>query len=190
MSYAESLNSGKIGQSLTKSMDNIKLSSEVSPAEVQSMLYKYGKNQKQIQPQSQVLNQTQPQTQNTPQIQPQAQADSFTMNNTPKAQNIQTYQAQPNYTNYQVQPNYQNYQPASYQAPLYNQPAQTQYQTPPNAQNVPTQYQNYQMTNSYPLVQTANNYAASTNAVNAYSAQNQPSTDGQNLNVTTQNQAV
>lgn len=181
MSYAESLNSGKIGQSLTKSMDNIKLSSEVSPAEVQSMLYKYGKNQKQIQPQSQVSNQTQPQTQNMPQIQPQTQADSFTMNNTPKAQNIQTYQTQPNYT---------NYQPASYQAPLYNQPEQTQYQTPPNAQNVPIQYQNYQMTNSYPLVQTANNYAASTNAVNAYSAQNQPSANGQNLNVTTQNQAV
>jgi len=178
MSYAESLNSSKVGQNITKSMENIKLSNQVSPAEVQSMLYKFnGQDKKQAQ-----------------------KTDSFTLNNQMQSQNIQTYQAQPNYQvqqgniNYQAQPNYnyQNYQQAPYQtSQIQAQNYQPQIsQAPAYPQNAPMQYQNYQMTNSYPLVQTANNYTASTNAINAYSAQNQPQTSGQNLNVTTQNQAV
>ena len=195
MTWTDTFNSNAAARRLTSSMNNIKLDSRVSKAEIDAMLRKNGiiKDNKNIV--------------NTPNNAQQQNYQNNTQLNPQGVNNVPQYQA------YQVQqPSYSNYQPVSYQyqpqAQVYQyqpqiqtsqtiQPQVQTYQYQPQAasanqvQTQIPQYQNYQQTASYtqPVVQAVNTNVAPTNAVNSYAALNaKPQATGQNLNVTTQNQ--
>lgn len=195
MTWTDTFNSNAAARRLTSSMNNIKLDSRVSKAEIDAMLRKNGiiKDNKNIV--------------NTPNNAQQQNYQNNTQLNPQGVNNVPQYQA------YQVQqPSNSNYQPVSYQyqpqAQVYQyqpqiqtsqtiQPQVQTYQYQPQAasanqvQTQIPQYQNYQQTASYtqPVVQAVNTNVAPANAVNSYAALNaKPQATGQNLNVTTQNQ--
>ena len=178
MTWAEKLNSCSMGQKLSNSMQNIKLDTNISPAEIQAKIAAHCPNLAAQKDNTSPENMSDLQPAQGVQTQPQPALSA----------QIPQMQTQPiQYQPYQYQIPQMQTQPIQYQAYQYQVPQPIQTTAPVTAQQpVPVSYQTAPQYQQLPQAYSLPNTSAA-NAPSAYTNQAQPQAQaGGQLNVMTQ----